>query len=122
MECWQERTLPAGFNSKGHWKSKVELKKIGTSSPRSDQALQLLRDFIQHPEQYEKEIFVLALFLSHAKKLILRKEFKEGEAAWGLYEMPQCEEFFKIKILSLTSLETERIQKMLAERFLATKN
>lgn len=116
LECWEERTVPAGYNSRGHWKSKVDPKKIGASSTRSDQALQLLREYLQQPGQHEEEIFVLALFLSHAKKLILRREFKEGEIAWGLYEMPQDEEFFTIKILSLTRLETERIQKTLAEK------
>ncbi|MBA2367904.1 MAG: hypothetical protein H0V82_02635 [Candidatus Protochlamydia sp.] len=122
MECWQERTLPAGFNSRGHWKSKVEAKKIVASSARSDQALHLLREFVLNQQQYEEEIFVLALFLSHAKKLILRKEFKEGETPFALYEMPQSEEFFTIKVLSLTRFETERIQKTLAEKFLASKN
>lgn len=118
IECWPERKEQEGFYSKGHWKSKVDEKIPATSNPKSDQAFHLLKEFMKERGRYEEEIFVLVLFLSHAKKLVLRKEFQAEGAVWGLYENPRQEEFFTIKILSLTQLEADRIQKTLAERLL----
>ncbi|CUI17138.1 conserved hypothetical protein [Candidatus Protochlamydia naegleriophila] len=91
-------------------------KKIEPASSRCDKALNLLKELLQTVPLQEEEIFVLAVFLSHARKLILRQEFEKEGFKWGVYEIPRQDEFVTIKILPLVLIETDRIQKALAEK------
>ncbi|MCE2983466.1 MAG: hypothetical protein LW832_07865, partial [Parachlamydia sp.] len=80
--CWQDRKEAEGFASKGFWRSKVDAKEPVAAAPRIDQALVLLRSLINQEEGHADEIFMLALYLCHAKKLVLRKEFQEEGSVW----------------------------------------
>lgn len=115
--CWpQVADSDVVLKSRGYWKSKIDLKKSEPASSRSDKALNLLKELLQTTPLQEGEIFVLAIFLSHARKLILRQEFEKDGFKWGLYEIPRQDEFVTIKILPLAVIETDHIQKILAEK------
>lgn len=115
--CWpQVVDSDAVLKSRGYWKSKIDLKKHEPVSSRSDKALNLLKELLQAAPLQEEEIFVLTVFLSHARKLILRQEFEKEGAKWGIYEIPRQDEFVTIKILPLGSIDTDLIQKILAEK------
>lgn len=116
MNCWLSisREVCSNPNSRGYWKSKIEAKKEAPPSSRTGRALQLLREMIQNPESSPDEIFVLALFLSHARQLVLRQEFEERGVAYQLYEIAKQDEFITIKIVNLSNLQIDGIQKSLA--------
>ncbi len=117
ISCWpQVADSDTVLNSRSYWKSKIDLKKNEPASSRCDKALNLLKELLQTVPLQEEEIFVLAVFLSHARKLILRQEFEKEGFKWGVYEIPRQDEFVTIKILPLVLIETDRIQKALAEK------
>lgn len=99
-----------------YWKSKIEYRKSSVESTRISRALKLLRDLQQEQEPKEAEIFVLCLFLSHARQIALRQEFKKEDVAYQLYEILRQEEFFTIKVLNLSQIQIETIQKSLADQ------
>lgn len=116
--CWQEihRTLSAKAETRGYWKSKIEPRKNTPESSRIGRALKLLKELKAQPDANEEEIFVLCLFLSHARQLALRQEFKEEGSTYQLYEILRQEEFLTIKSLNLSQLQIEVIQKSLAQK------
>ncbi|WP_075883616.1 hypothetical protein [Candidatus Protochlamydia sp. W-9] len=115
--CWPHAIKSELFLKKrGFWKSKIEHKKNEVPSLRFERALHLLKELLEQPSQNEEEIFILSVFLSHSKKLILRQEFEKEGSQWGLYEIAHQDEFLTIKIFPLTTLETEKVQKRLAEK------
>ena len=73
--CWQEIQLEVCSKpeSKGYWKSKIESKKVSPASSRVGRALQLLRELKNNPEGSAEELFVLCLFLAHARQLALQQ-------------------------------------------------
>lgn len=115
--CWGN--LIAGRDltkSRGYWKSKIELKDKPPLASRAERALILLKTLLESPNPPETEIFVLVLLLSHMRRLVLRKEFVEDSSRYGMYEIINQDEFIKIKLVNLSSLETEKIQHSLAFR------
>lgn len=116
--CWQavSQEVASKPHSRGYWKSKIEVRKQSAESSRTGKALQLLREMIQNPESSLEEIFVLALFLSHARQLLMRQEFEERGEAYQLYEIAKQDEFITIKIVNLSNLQIEEIQKSLAQK------
>ncbi|WP_068468126.1 hypothetical protein [Candidatus Protochlamydia phocaeensis] len=116
VACWEQFSSQQDLsNSSGYWKSKIEPKKAAPSS-RSEKALTLLKSLLGQAAQHEEEIFVLIIFLSHARRLALRQEFESEGATWGLYEILQHEEFIRAKILPISQIEIVRIQQAIAEK------
>lgn len=109
--CWRqkERAMPAW----GYWKSKIESRKMIKGSSRIERALVLLRE-LQHQEGFDEEIFVLCLFLSRARQLILRQEFQKEGSSYQLYERAGEEEYFTIKSIRLSQIQIEDLQQSLA--------
>lgn len=118
-ECWKgvKESQRGNSSSHGYWKSTIEKRKESEGGgTRIDRALALLKSLQQSPENKEAEIFVLSLFLSHAKQLALRKEIhKEGET-YFLYEILRNEEFIRVKTIKLSQLQTDILQKSLADQ------
>lgn len=110
--CWQEmqEREAAKPETKGYWKAKIEPKKISPEKSRIGRALELLK------EAQGEELFVLCLFLSHARQLALRKEFEEEGATYHLYEILRHDEFITVKAMNLSQAQTENIQKSLAQK------
>lgn len=115
--CWtqvqaEERKLILRL----YWKSKIEQRKPPVESSRTSRALTLLRELLQASESQEQEaeIFVLCLFLSHARQLALRQEFEKEGFTYQLYEVLRQEDYLTIKMIHLSQLQIDAIQKSLA--------
>lgn len=123
VACWQEFMSSLSLENKNHgyWKSRVETKLAATPSlNKVEQALVLLRELSHSSSVNEGEIFILALFLERAKRLILRQEFeKEGEV-YVLYEIQRQNEFITIKKVELSAIEIQCIQQTLLQKFKLT--
>lgn len=113
--CWKEHPQEAK-SPLIYWKSHIEIRQESASLPssRTHRALALLKTMVLEPQSSEEELFVLALFLAHARKLILRKEFEEEGLAYMLYEVAQQDEFVAIKKIDLSTLETKVLQDSLS--------
>lgn len=116
--CWAKvRDVQSQLPSnRGHWKSKIEKRKVPEGASRVERALALLRILQQSPEPREAEIFVLCLFLSHARLLVLRQEFKKEGENYHLYEILRKDEFITVKVVNLSLLQIETLQKSLADQ------
>lgn len=110
LACWKARPVEEKEKVKGYWKSYLELKKTEEKDSKVSRAFSLLQELLQAPEEKEQEIFILALFLSHARQLILRQEFKEEGISYHLYEVPRQGKFLTVKVPVLSSLDIENLQ------------
>lgn len=113
--CWSQVKLKEG-EYRGYWRSKIEQRKASGDSSLQLRALKLLREFVENPENKEEHIFILSLFLARAKIMALRQEFQQEGATYQLYEVLNQEEFFTIKMIQLSQLEIETLQKSLSEQ------
>lgn len=116
--CWTEvcESQCRQPSARGYWKSKIEKRKAADGSSRVERALILLRHLLQSPESPEAEIFVLCLFLSHARQIALRQEFQKDGYPYHLYEILRKEEFITVKVIALSQVQIEILQKSLAEQ------
>lgn len=116
--CWPEvhHAVCSKPESRGYWKSKIEPRKLAPESTRTARALKLLKELLGHPESQADEIFVLCLFLSHARQIALRQEFQQEGIAYQLYEILRQEEFITIQAVNLSQIQIEAIQKSLAQK------
>lgn len=116
--CWPEAQAIEGSKpeTRGYWKSKIEPKKIVPESTRVGRGLSLLKEMLKTPEADAEEVFVLCLFLSHARQLALRQEFKEEGSTFQLYEILRQDEFITVKLVNLSTIQIENIQKSLAQK------
>lgn len=116
--CWKDvrDTQCEQPLARGYWKSKIEKRKAVEGSSRVERALILLRNLLRSTKPSEAEIFVLCLFLSHARQIALRQEFQKEGSAYYLYEILRKEEFITIKVINLSHIQIEALQKSLAEQ------
>lgn len=117
-DCWaQVRHLQcADRTAQGYWRSKIEKKKGAAGSTRVDLALILLIKLKEAQEVNEAELFVLCLFLSHARKIALRQEFQKDGVGYQLYEILSLEEFITVQVMNLSDLEITNLQHSLAKQ------
>ena len=116
VTCWSLAGFKEQFSQpKGYWKSKIEHKKEASSSSKMEKALNLLKELL-HSQAHANEAFVLAMFLAHARRLILRQELEREGMKFQLYEVLRHEEFVTVKVVPLTDLEVASIQKSLADK------
>ena len=117
LECWtQIGHAQSGHPlARGYWRSKIEKRKGEEGNSRVARALLLLRSLLQLSDPPQAEIFILCLFLSHARQLALRQEIKREESTYYLYEILRQEEFITVKVIHLSQLQIENVQKSLAE-------
>ncbi len=114
--CWKQvRAIEEKQPSaRGYWKAKIEKRKMSEGSSRVERVLALLRTLQQASEPQEAEIFVLCLFLAHARQLALRQEFQKEGVTYHLYEILRKEEFVTVKLMNLSQVQTETLQQSLA--------
>jgi hypothetical protein len=117
LKCWQE-LQPKAFKS--YWKARVpkQWKPPKKEESPFDRAFRILREDLQNPTPENlNEAFILSIFLSRKRRLLLRQEIvHEGEAAY-LYEDPATEEILCIKKVEVSALKREEIQQALAKKF-----
>lgn len=120
--CWTHVRHAEGEQptSRGYWKSKIEKQKTAEGSSRVERAFVLLRSLQPASEGKEEEIFVLCLFLSHARQLALRREFQKDGNSYYLYEILRKEEFITVKVVNLSQVQIEVLQKSLANQLQAS--
>lgn len=116
--CWNEISsiVCSKPEIRGYWRSKIEPKQPSLESSRTLRAIKLLKELAKHPDGQAEEIFVLCLFLAHARQLALRQEFQQDEISYQLYEIVRHEEFLTIKVVNLSQIQIETIQKSLAQK------
>jgi hypothetical protein len=117
--CWPQVEIgkERKEESLNYWKSKIEKRKIINEPSRIARAMLLFRELLQSSPPQEEEIYILCIFLSHARQLALRQEFQKEGAAYQLYEvLRQEEEFITVKSFNLSHLQIEQIQKSLASK------
>lgn len=119
--CWTQVQIAQCEQplARGYWKSKIEKRKIAEGASRVERAIALLRTLQQSNETQELEIFVLCLFLSHARQLALRQEFQKEGVNYHLYEILRKEEFVTVKVINLSQAQIEAVQKSLADQLQA---
>lgn len=103
-----------------YWRSSMEKKQKEEKSQRKERALALLKSAYLSSSTLsisEEEGFVLALLLLRARKLALRQQLQRGEETYGLYEILGEDRFLTIKMIPLSSLQIEKLQKSLADKF-----
>lgn len=116
LECWNSVQKEESLAKHTFWKSAWEIRdKKAVSKSSYDHALALLRAKIEN-SQDEEEIFVLALYLAHARKLILRKEMKKEDSVYSIYEIAHEEDYLPIKKLNFSQIDTKAIQASLSQQ------
>lgn len=115
--CWHGLgNKNANGNVKGFWKSRIPKKEVIDKSSRIDRAFDLLRSFQNEGDAKEDEAFILCLYLSHARQIVLRQEFLREGIAYHLYEVLRKEEFITIKAPKLSDIQIEKLQRSLASQ------
>ena len=116
--CWSNVQIEKIESLRGYWKSKIDLQQPVTETTRISKALKLLHEMRHDQEVKDEEIFFLCLFLSHARQLALRQEFQKEGISYQLYEILSKEEFITVKLINLSHVEIETIQRSLASKLL----
>jgi hypothetical protein len=115
--CWQtmKEDVSAG---QSYWRSRIEEKPevVAPISTKTGRALQILKDLLSRPDGNEAEIFVLVLYLAHARQLILRRDFEKEGIGYQVYEIAKQDEFLTIKKVSLMHLEGDLLQQSLSSK------
>ncbi len=107
--CWKEVERKGGV----HWRGKVPKRKEKAKYAdlsRDERAMALFRDALS--EQRDDEAFVLGLYLSRQRRLLVRKIVKGQQ----LYEIASSEEVVGVPILELSTQQVEEVQQRLAEK------
>jgi hypothetical protein len=114
--CWNEGRKESD-GSRTYWKSVIERKKNEKDLSRIERGVSILRELLKQPDPNESELYVLCLFLARARQVALRQEYKKEGISYQMYEIIRYEEFLTVKVISLSDVEIEIIQKSLAEKF-----
>lgn len=119
LHCWQQSINENSLaGSQGFWRAKIDVKKEEplVEKSRMDRAMALLKQLLQDPQHDQNEAFVLALFLAHARRLILRQERNQDGYVYSLYEIAHQDEFLLVKKVNLSQVDSQQIQQSLAKK------
>ncbi len=118
LACWTQVRASQSEQplARGYWKSKIDKQKEAPISSRIERSFALLRRLQNEIELQEAEIFVLCLFLSHARQMALRQEFQKDGMVYHLYEILHREEFLTVKVIPLSQFQIEALQKSLVDQ------
>lgn len=114
--CRSKDDSSATGSSRISWKSGGKKKAAPAPTTRIEKVFSLLREFMHSPSEFEREIFVLCLFLARSRQIILRKEFQSEGMMLHLYEAAKQEECFTVKVVDLSTEEVHSIQASLAAK------
>jgi hypothetical protein len=113
--CWLNSQQKGEIKS-SYWKSIIEVKEVRQSSHSIYQKAWNLLYELQKDPQKEAELFVLCIFLAHARQLILRQEFSTAEGMYQIYEKRKEEEYITVKKFFLSEKQILEIQKNVSEK------
>ncbi len=118
--CWRDSIAQTTvIHDRIYWKSHIGLKQeplISKQCSRTTRALSLLKSLLADPDRDENEVFVLALFLAHSRRLTARQEIEQDGGRYTLYEVANENEYLMIKKVALPHLKIEELQCVLAEK------
>lgn len=119
VSCWQAFQSELIDGVKTFWKSKFPTKKEKRHfENRFEQAFALLQETVSSTvEEEQMEAFVLALFLSRKKHLLLREEIVLDGNKYYMYEVAATEQTLPIKFFPLNSIQIDKIQANLSKKF-----
>lgn len=100
-----------------HWKSTLPMpeKKPEKPEDRDRRAVEVLKALAHQPETVA-DAFILSLFLRRRRRLLLKKVFKKEDKEFHLFEIAGSSEIVPIQQVELSAIETESVQRRLAER------
>lgn len=120
VHCWDTISQKLHtMEAHSYWKSSVKDKKEieEFSRDRDTRAMELLRAALQQDSEAARaEAFVLALYLTRRRLLILRPQRQKEAQPFLLYEVAETEEMLSIPRIVLSPLQAEEIQKQLASK------
>jgi len=121
-KCWAQQQQKVQPHVLSSWKSVVppEKRESGLPKQRDERALYLLKEVLKSDlSEQEGEAFVLALYLSRRRRLLLRHDINiEGGRVASLYEVADTEEMLCVPKVPLSDLQVEAVQCELAKKFL----
>jgi len=120
----QQTKLHALSSVVSQWKSIIPVQKVVSDLPkqREVQALELLKETLQLNEDgAQSEAFVLALYLTRRRKIILRQEIKRESKKFLLYEIAESGDMLCVPKIALSELQVEAVQEKLAKKFKAKR-
>ncbi len=116
VDCWRKNSDEV--EGKIYWKSSVP-KKVEVSEAalrRDERALRLLKETCQSEDAEElARAFVLALLLTRNKLLQMKQDVQEEGKTLQLYEVRGTEEMFFVRKVELSSIQTNDVQRSLAQ-------
>lgn len=114
--CWgvAGRMAAKEKNACGFWKGVIEKKKKKEKETREDVVFSLLDQLLEEKENKSAEIYLLCLFLARARKMVLRREYKQNGLEYHVYEILKREEFLNVQVVAPSPDKIVEIQKMLA--------
>lgn len=113
-DCWKTVEEKYREEHAQHWKGHIPKKYTSPYSGlnQEERALAILRDLLPPTDrEAEEEAFVLALFLAHKRRLILRAEDHQLQ-----YEDSQSGEMLIVPKIDLSQLRVEEVQKAVAAK------
>lgn len=118
--CWgneaeraKEKNIPYWTATIPHKQAKIDKKNLS----KKERAIALLKEALEKQDMISRqEAFVLALFLSHGRYIVYRKELhKEGET-FQVYEDTAVNETYCVPLCDLSTVHIHAIQKAIAAR------
>lgn len=116
--CWEQSEKAKQLTeSQSYWKAKVPSKKEEPASqPRLVRALSLLKELARESEEKQEEAFILAVYLAHARRLVLRQEIEREGVFYSLYEIPHTEEWITVKKINPFGLDIQKMKELLSQK------
>lgn len=116
LSCWekagQQQYIPQAHSS---WKSKVPAKSEQPASQNiHERALELLKASLESGVEFEApHRYLLAIYLARKRVILLRDNIEDTQ----LYEVASTEEMLQIKVIDLTKIDVDQVQKEIDAKF-----
>lgn len=113
-KCWAEVEEKYRADHAQHWKGRIPKKYTSPYSGlnQEERALAILRDMLPpENEEMAEQAFVMALFLAHKRRLVLRADESQLQ-----YEETQSGETFLVPKIDLTELRVDEVRQALADK------
>ena len=115
--CWKSYlNTRQDISRLNYWRYIQQAVKENPKTGRTQATLNLLQEMLDEEVKAKDEIYVLTLFLQHARKLILRHEFEREGVKWGVFEIVDKDEFLTIEIIHVDHLQITPLQNSLAHK------
>lgn len=123
--CWELIRHQTDLKIKTFWKSQIPEKKPQSMRAinRDELALELFKEALgKNSDDDAAEAFVLALYLARRKLIAFRQQIsREDGISVHLYEINDTEEMVCVRPVALSQLQTDVLQKCIAEKLKSCK-